>query len=181
MWRKEKNKQKKFTSWVHLHHKALYKHALWMTGSSDTAADTVQETYHNAWLAINQLRDDKQVLAWLLTILKRSVYREFRQKYRWKTFIQELNPDDHSTTTNNDIEDTMIDTLKIMELLSASQRETFLLYALHGFTYQEISQQLKLPIGTVTSRISRAREAIQKALKQSTDNVIPLTRIHSTY
>lgn len=173
MWFQKKHNQKRFSNWVKEHHEALYKHALWMTGNSDSAADAVQETYHHAWLSIKSLRDEERVLAWLLTILKRTVYREFRQKYKFAEFVQAFDPDQENSVSN-ETQDDIIDVLKMMEQLSTSQRETLLLYALHGFTYQEISEQLSIPIGTVMSRIARARDEIKVSSLQGPDNVIPL-------
>ena len=165
-FRRKSTKSSRFGDWIHLYHGALYKHALWMIGSHDIAQEMVQEAYFQAWLSMDSLKDEDKALPWLLTILRRTVYREQRCQYR--------NQETLETLRQLDIENTQPDAFTLMEIynsleyLSPKLRDTFLLYHLHGFSYEEISTQLEIPTGTVMSRISRAREALQK--QQSSDN-----------
>jgi len=63
----------------------------------------------------------------------------------------------------------------MLDNVSMQHREVFLLFYLHGFSYEEISDQLKVPIGTVMSRLARARGALQK-LEQS--NELKVVKLH---
>lgn len=160
------SKPTRFGDWIHRYHGALYKHALWMVGSHDIAQEMVQEAYFQAWLSMDALKEEDKALPWLLTILRRTVYREQRCQYR--------NQETLNTLKQQDLEDTQSDAFALLEIydaleyLSPKLRDTFLLHHLHGFSYEEISAQLKIPTGTVMSRISRAREALQK--QQNTDS-----------
>ena len=90
MWFKKKSKRQQFSEWISRHHKVLYQHALWMTGSQDLARDMVQETYYQAWLAIDNLQDQGKVIPWLLTILRRAIYREQRYQYRHRETLEQI-------------------------------------------------------------------------------------------
>lgn len=170
-----------FETWVQRYHAALYKHALWMSGSRELAQEATQEAFFQAWLSMDKLKDSDKALAWLLTILRRSVYREQRDVYRHQETQQYLAQLDTSTYVSDQY--SLLDVYKCLAGLSAKLRDTFLLHYLHGFSYEEISTQLEIPIGTVMSRISRAREELQNQQsserKNSSDrkNVIDLELI----
>jgi len=163
-------KSEKFGLWIRQYHGALYKHALWMMGSREIAQDMTQEAFYQAWISIDSLKDENKALPWLLTILRRAVYREQRCQYRNQETLEILR--------QLDIEDTQSDAFTLLEIynalehLSPKLRDTFLLYHLHGFSYEEISAQLEIPTGTVMSRISRAREALEKQQKFDNEKVI---------
>ena len=160
------SKATKFGDWIHHYHGVLYKHALWMVGSHDIAQEMVQEAYFQAWLSMDSLKDQEKVLPWLLTILRRTVYREQRCQYRNKETLEALKQMDLEETQSDAF--TLLEIYNALEYLSPKLRDTFLLHHLHGFSYEEISAQLEIPTGTVMSRISRAREALQQ--QQNTDN-----------
>ena len=169
-------KSAKFGDWIHHYHGALYKHALWMVGSHDIAQEMVQEAYFQAWLAMDSLKDEEKALPWLLTILRRTVYREQRCQYRNQETLEALK--------QLELEETQSDAFKLLEIynaleyLSPKLRDTFLLHHLHGFSYEEISVQLEIPTGTVMSRISRAREALQKQQNTDSEKVIDFRSIN---
>lgn len=169
------SKTEKFGDWIHQYHGALYKHALWMVGSQDIAQEMVQEAYFQAWLSMDSLKDEDKALPWLLTILRRTVYREQRCQYRNQETMEALK--------QQDLEDTQSDAFMLLEIysvlehLSPKLRDTFLLHHLHGFSYEEISAQLEIPTGTVMSRISRAREALQQLQKIDSGKVIDFRSI----
>jgi len=169
------SKSAKFSDWIHNFHGALYRHALWMVGSHDIAQEMVQEAYFQAWISMDSLKDKDNALPWLLTILRRSVYREQRYQYRNRETLQALGQLDLEQSQPDAF--TLLEIYNAMELLSPKLRDTFLLYHLHGFSYEEISMQLEIPTGTVMSRISRAREAVQRLQSTDGDKVIDFRRI----
>jgi len=167
-----RSKHAMFEEWVQRYHGALYKHALWMSGSRDLAQETTQEAFFQAWLSMDNLKEPEKALAWLLTILRRSVYREQRDQYRHQETQEYLARMDSGSSTADD--NSLLDVYRSLAALSAKLRDTFLLHYLHGFSYEEISAQLEIPLGTVMSRISRAREELQKQHRADTKNVIDL-------
>lgn len=169
------SKTSKFGDWIHHYHGALYKHALWMVGSHDIAQDIVQETYFQAWLSMDSLKDEDKALPWLLTILRRTVYREQRCQYRNQETMEALRQLDIDEAQPDAY--ALLEIYNTLEYLSPKLRDTFLLHHLHGFSYEEISSLLEIPNGTVMSRISRAREAIQQQQKTDNEKVIDFRSI----
>jgi len=164
MWRIRRRQDSDFGEWIDRHHGALYRHALWMVGHPETAEDMVQETYYRAWRGRRGLRDPRRVLPWLLSILRRVVYREYRQRARGAELAEALGATDGDCQPDTQRE--LLDLHRALAALPVSQRETLLLHALHGFSYQEISDQLEVPVGTVMSRIARARKAVSAGLER---------------
>lgn len=141
------------------HAPVLYRHALWMTGNRAVAEDVVQETFFQAWRSIQSLQDETRALAWLLTILRRSVYREQRTDYRRQDMHDQLAV--FCEGCSQDDTQQLLILHRALDTISPSHREIFLLHHLHGFSYEEISEQLEIPKGTVMSRLSRARDALK--------------------
>lgn len=159
-------REQQFRQWIDRYNAALYRHAYWMTGRSETAADVVQETYYEAWKARRRLRDEAKILPWLLTILRRVVYREYAaQRVQADQAMVEIEPAFGSGDSN--VED-MVDLLRGLQRLEARQRDLLLLYALHDFSYEQIAELLDIPLGTVMSRLARARQALATAMGNMT-------------
>jgi len=168
LFKKTSNK-KIFQQWIENHNDVLYRHALWMTGNQDTAMDMVQETYFQAWLAIDSLKDKNKSLPWLLTILRRAIYREQRFQYRQVETLAHLASIEDEPVTNDDFQ--LLEIYGMLEGLSPAHRDIFLMHHLHGFSYEEISHQLGIPMGTVMSRLSRAKKDLRQLKTFSENNI----------
>lgn len=155
--------QRQFEQWIEEYHVALYRHALWMTGKSEVANDCVQDTYYQAWKSRQSLQQTSKIFPWLLTILRRTVYREYGQRAEDANYLAGHIPDVPDPSEMADPGD-MLDLINAMQKLSTMHREILLMHGLHGLSYQEISEMLDIPPGTVMSRISRARRALESAL-----------------
>jgi len=174
-WLNKSSQSEKFNDWITRYHGAIYKHALWMVGSSDIAQDMTQDAFYQAWLSMDSLKDEEKVLPWLLTILRRAVYREQRCQYRNAETLEELKQLDGESTQPDSF--TLIQVYAALETLSPKLRDAFLLYHLHGFSYEEIGMQLEIPPGTVMSRISRARKALLKDQYLDSEKVIEFKQV----
>jgi len=172
---KKRNLKTQFDGWISEHNSSLYKQAFWMTGNRDTAMDAVQETFYRAWLSIDKLNDTEKVFPWLLTILRRAVYREQRCQYRHAEVVNQLMELQTDTSASDAYSSLAI--YDMLESVSMKHREIFLLFHLHGFSYEEIGENLQIPKGTVMSRLARAREALQKLDQESESKVIDLNLI----
>jgi RNA polymerase sigma-70 factor (ECF subfamily) len=124
---------------------------------------------------MDTLKDEDKALPWLLTILRRTVYREQRCQYRNRETLETLKQLDLEAMQSDIV--ALLEIYNALEHLSPKLRDTFLLHHLHGFTYEEISAQLEIPTGTVMSRISRAREALQKQQSKDSEKVIDFRHI----
>lgn len=137
--------------------------------------DMVQEAFFQAWLSMESLQDSSKALPWLLTILRRTVYREQRCSYRHAETVAQLHQMDTRVTQTDAYP--LMEIYSALESLSPNQREVFLLHHLHGFSYEEISTQLEIPLGTVMSRLSRARDTLQKQQQIDEGKVIQFSKV----
>lgn len=171
LFRKNSIQKNTFESWIRNHKNALYRHALWMTGHREVAADMVQETFFQAWQVMHTLQETDKALPWLITILRRAIYKEQRQQYRHIETMHELGALALDSATEDSAN--LVEIYKLLEGLSLAHREVFLLHHLQGFSYEEISEQLDIPKGTVMSRLSRAKEKL-RAVQSASNNVIQI-------
>ena len=171
-------KRKRLETMIDRHHGAVYRHALWLVGESEAASDLVQETYYEAWKSLCRYGLPREDLPWLLAILRRQAAKVYAaRKARPESFspglVESLVGPEHDL-------DAMLDLARGLEALPLHQRDLLLLYALHGFSYQEIALQLDVPLGTVMSRLARARRSLvqhmNRAPEEPDTNVVPLIR-----
>ncbi len=165
----------RFTTWIRTHQASLYRHAYWMTGDADLAADLVSETYYQAWKDRAGLREEAKVLPWLLSILRHSTYREFSRRQ------PVLEHDEAHALAPEHERDALIDLARLLGEQSPAHREILLLHALHGFSYEEIGEQLELPLGTVMSRLSRARKALRLSRDRDIADDENIISLHPTH
>lgn len=158
------------------HLDAMYNFAYKLTYDEDDANDLVQDTYMKAFRFINSFQKGTNAKAWLYRILKNSFINEYRKKSRQpgKVDYQEVenyyNSEDAQETITVDLR---VETLKDMmgdEMtlalngLPVDFRTVIILCDLEGFTYEEMSKILDIPIGTVRSRLHRARNLLKEKL-----------------
>ena len=130
------------------------------------ADDLVQNTMVKALRNGKQLRDPGAVKAWLVRILSNCWYDHLRSR-RNVTDIDELSGEYEPRTEDTNERQDMIDRVRQMiAALPDGQRQVITLVDLAGFSYAEIAETLDIPIGTVMSRICRARKALKIALAE---------------
>ena len=169
-------KQQDFETEAMPHQDALYNYALKIARNSDDAQDLVQETYYKAYRSYHQFENATNSKAWMFMILKNTFINNYRKLKREPAKvdydeIEDLyeNIKSEQTRDNNlDLEfyqnlldDELSDALN---KLPANMREVYLLCDLEGYTYEEIAELVNIPIGTVRSRLHRARKLLQDEL-----------------
>jgi len=140
--------------------------------------DVVQETFIQAYLGLNGFRGDSSFSTWLfrigINIAKRSLVRNRRRLPRVTEFVRDTGGSQQyaEVETDYDTPETRMENKQFIELLHttldalpAEQRTAFILRELEGLSYDEIAHQMHSPVGTVRSRIHRARDTIAAALK----------------
>jgi RNA polymerase sigma-70 factor (ECF subfamily) len=159
------------------HIESMYNFAYRITFDEDDAKDLVQETYFKAFRFIDSFHRGTNARAWLFRILKNSFINDFRKKSKEPIMVdcQEVETYFSSGDVNEVItSDLHVETLRDMigdEVTSAlnalplDARIIIILCDLEGFTYEEMSKILDIPIGTVRSRIHRARNLLRDQLK----------------
>jgi RNA polymerase sigma-70 factor (ECF subfamily) len=159
------------------HMPAAFNLAYWITRSRDEAEDVVQDAYMHAYVAFAQFRG-ASAKPWLLSIVRNASYRALRTRRRAAnviSFSEELKGKDRDRvdaipTTDPSPEDLMIADVEREHILAAlgelsmDHREVIVLRELDGLSYSEIAQAIEAPVGTVMSRLSRARSDLRAAL-----------------
>ena len=156
---------------------ALYNFAYRLTLDEDDANDLVQETYLKAYRFFDSYEPGTNAKAWLFRILKNSFINEFRKKSKEpaKVDYQEVetyyNSDDVDESITTDLRlETVQDLLgdeiaTALNALAVDFRTVIILCDLEGFTYEEMAKILNIPIGTVRSRLHRARNLLKDKLR----------------
>lgn len=130
------------------------------------ADDLVQEAMLKALRNARQLHNTKAVKSWLTRILANCWYDHLRSQ-RDMMDIDDLTPDRHPATPETHERQDIIDRVRgMIAQLPNGQRQVITLVDLAGFSYAEIAEILDIPIGTVMSRICRARKALKAALAE---------------
>ncbi len=158
------------------HLEALHTFAYHLTFDEGRANDLVQDTYLKALRHIDRYKKGTYAKAWLFRILKNAFINEYRRISKAGTHLEinenerligELNPD---VTGYMDMREDLFDhnmgdeVSMALNSLPLEYRTIILLCDIEGFTYQEIADILNIPIGTVRSRLFRARNLLKEKL-----------------
>jgi len=169
----DQKKRASFEQEALVHLDALYRVALRLTGNAADADDLVQETMLKAYRAWDQYEKGTNAKGWLLTILRNSFINEYRRRTRHPETVDvdtiepfavfgDVQEDDPQGAFFDQIVDDEV--LKAIDELPVAFRETLVLSDVEGMSYQEIGKILGVPVGTVKSRLFRARQALQGKL-----------------
>lgn len=158
------------------HMNSMYNFAYRLTFDEDDAKDLVQETYLKAYRFIESFEKGTNARAWLFRILKNSFINEFRKKSKEpsKVDYQEVESFYNSDDVNKPITtDLRVETVRdligdeiatALSSLDVDFRMVIILCDLEGFKYDEMAKILDIPIGTVRSRLHRARNLLKEKL-----------------
>lgn len=144
---------------------ALRRYARGLTGNKDSADDLVQDTLERAWRRIARWQRRGDLRAWLFSIL----HNRFIDLVRSARATPEESSGEAEVTLP--IRPTQNDMLEIRDLDAAlarippDQREVLLLVAVEQMKYEEVALTLEIPLGTVMSRLSRARERLRTIME----------------
>ncbi|MCL6493931.1 MAG: sigma-70 family RNA polymerase sigma factor [Ignavibacterium sp.] len=160
------------------HMDALFNFALKMTGDSDEADDLVQETYLKAFRFFDKFEKGTNCKAWLFRIMKNTYINKYRKETKEpdkvdyeevENFYENVKP---STTDSAHLEKDIYDNLLDDELSEAINslpddfKTVVILCDIEGFTYEEIADFIDVPVGTVRSRLHRARKMLFTKLQK---------------
>jgi RNA polymerase sigma-70 factor (ECF subfamily) len=146
--------------WPHL--RAAYNFARWLAGNDHDAEDIVQESFLKAFTALADFRGS-DARPWLLAIVRNTAMNLLRKRHSEKVvpWRSEL-PDPPDTGPSPE---RRLQIRKAIQSLPEDFRETLVLRELEGLSYKEIAAVTKAPIGTVMSRLSRARALLLEQLR----------------
>lgn len=159
------------------HIEALKTFAFHLTYDDDDANDLVQETYMKAHRFIDKYIQGTNAKAWLFKILKNAYINEYRKRSKRPTKVDFQDIVNYHDSDENhipgylDLREELFDNMMGDEVTIAINalpidfRTVVLLCDIEGFTYEEISKIIDVPIGTVRSRLFRARNMLKEKLK----------------
>ena len=150
------------------HFSDLYRTALHISADRGKAEDLVQETYLQAWKSFHRFEPGTNCRAWLFTILFHVIQHDRRKWYRFRfdsisneqTGVGDrlaYEPPVPERLTDEDV-------LAALEKIPQQYREVVLLADVEEFSYREIADILRIPSGTVMSRLSRGRSLLRTEL-----------------
>jgi RNA polymerase sigma-70 factor (ECF subfamily) len=161
------------------HHATLYRYALAELGTADDARDVVQETFVRAWTGLAGFRGDSSFLHWVFRIARNLVIDRARARKRRPTVSLQkpMTPDgdetlgDRIAATTGDPEAAAVSAEEQRRFrqaiagLPGIQRSVFIMREWDGLPYEAIADRLQINVGTVRSRLARAREALADAMR----------------
>lgn len=162
---------------------ALYTFAYHLTYNEEDANDLVQETYLKAYRFIDRYHENTNAKAWLFKILKNIFINQYRKKSKQPTrvdyeeVINYHDEEDTSYSSYQDLREEMFQHMMGDEVTNAINtlpvdfRVVILLCDIEGFTYDEIAKIIDIPIGTVRSRLHRARNMLKDKLREYAENL----------
>ena len=157
-----KNRENAFDAMMRENISGVTAFALSITSNPHVAEEAVQETFIRAWRYWPTFRNESAVISWLITICRRVVI-DMAKKQR----VHEQLPENVIEIRDHFASTAIYDMVRGLPL---PQREVVVLCAILGFDYESAAQSLEIPIGTVRSRLARAREQ----LGQQLDDVIAI-------
>ena len=150
----------------------LRRYARALLGDRYAADDLVQDTLERAWNKFHLWRRGSDLRAWLFAIMHNVFVNQVRSKRSDIEKTMEELPDVPVRATQSDSLE-IADVERSLRALPDEQREVLLLVAVEEMTYDEVSRALAIPIGTVMSRLSRARERMRRLIA-GVQPVVPL-------
>jgi RNA polymerase sigma factor (sigma-70 family) len=154
---------------------AAYRLALWVVRDDAPAQDIVQDSYLKAYRAWGRFQPGN-AKAWILTIVRRQALNWLRRERLYDLVdIDDLPArTDDEALRQDQVQDTVMITAQsdaslhaAIDRLAPALREVILLKEFEALSYREIAEVLEIPMGTVMSRLSRAREALKRLLMEA--------------
>jgi RNA polymerase sigma factor (sigma-70 family) len=160
----------------------LYNYAFYLTKDEDDSNDLVQDTFIKAFRFIENFQEGTNEKAWLFKIMKNGFINDYRKKnskpvhFSFDT-IYESGDNENDDELNNVADNNSLQTTdaykgligdevtKALDALQHDYRQIILLADIEEFSYEELSEILEIPIGTVRSRLFRARNLLKDKLK----------------
>jgi RNA polymerase sigma factor (sigma-70 family) len=154
------------------HLDATFNYARWLTKNDADAEDVVQDAYVRALRFFSSLRDEN-ARAWLFTIVRNTWYGRFPRRAGGAVAnVADEDADDRADVSLDPEaqviqQQTVEQVRRALETLPTDFREVLVLRELEGLSYKEIAAVVGIPIGTVMSRLARARERLADVLVTS--------------
>jgi len=148
---------------VELHYESLYRYAFRLSGSAADADDLTQETFCKAQEQFAQLRDPTRAKNWLFRILRNAWLHRVRSE-KVSRLVSLDNMSDVPQSEPDKGFELDRDLQSVLNELSEDWRTPIILFYFEDFSYRDIAEQMDLPLGTVMSRLARAKAYLRQRL-----------------
>jgi RNA polymerase sigma-70 factor (ECF subfamily) len=152
----------------------LRRFARGLVNSVDVADDLVQDCLERAWTKREQWDSRRDMRPWLFTILHNIYANNVRRYKRTPSMVSYPELEAVAASPDEQIDLTMTDLQRALDQVSDEHREILLLIGLEQMSYKDSAEVLGIPIGTVMSRLTRARKRLRELM---TDPTMPMTMI----
>jgi len=150
---------------------SLYNFARWLVQGPNDAEDLVQETYLKGLRSFASFQPGTNFRAWIFQILRNTFLNSRSKLERRMTVAMDSEGDGTELAVDTETPETILMhrsnsqlVQRVIDDLPVHHRETLLLCEVEEMSYQEIAEILSIPIGTVMSRLARARKAVRESL-----------------
>ena len=181
----DRESQDKFEKYLLPHAAVLYRAAFRLCKTNHGAEDLLQEAYYLALKNFDQLKDLGKSKYWLFAILRNVFLKDIeKSKHRieieFESVCYALRNDTH--LENELLKDEVKHNIQsALSKLDGKLREPIRLFYFEGLSYQEISKTLDIPIGTVMSRIARAKVHLKRDLVRTGFSIFPQDETHKVF
>lgn len=142
----------------------LRRYASALTRNTECAEDLLQDTLERAYRKWHLWQPGSNLRAWLFSIMHNVYMNQLAREARRPVSVALHEALEESTAANNETQLAARDVLAALELLPPEQREVVLLVCLEDMKYEEVAYVLRIPIGTVRSRLARGRERLRRLM-----------------
>ncbi len=164
-----------FDRLVERHQERIFRFCLWSLQDRDEAQDAAQDTFIRAYRHLKSFRGDSSFATWLhriaINVVRDAAKRRQKAPRPFSTFVKEDEegdfdpPSDAPSPSQTALEHERRQAVRVaLTKLSDSHRAVLVLFDLEGRSYEECCALLELPMGTLKSRLNRARAALREAL-----------------
>lgn len=152
------------------HHAVVYRAAYRLSGSAADAEDLAQQTFLTAHRSLAQLRDERAALGWLMAILRSCFLKLCRKRRPISADDCDLDLDSYAADVpeESDVDPERLQ--RALDELSPEARVMLVMFYFDDLSYREIAAATDIPIGTVMSRLSRAKEQLRRKLADTQIN-----------
>jgi RNA polymerase sigma-70 factor, ECF subfamily len=173
----EKPKQERFNKVMVPHMDVIYNYGLYLTGDRDAANDLLQETYLKAFRFFDKFEPGTNAKAWLYRIMRNTFINEYRRVKRLPDLVQYdeqissyqmLPREEEKTELRKQIDGELFEDEIAGAIASLPEKfkSVIVLRDVEDLPYEEIAEALEIPVGTVRSRLHRARAILFAKLKE---------------
>jgi RNA polymerase sigma-70 factor (ECF subfamily) len=149
---------------VEAHYACLYRFAYRLSGAAVDAEDLVQQTFLAAQARLDQLRDPERARSWLMSILRNAFFKSKRRRDVQTLEDFEIADGQNGRVGPDDVDVDGEELQILLDRLPEEFRVPLILFYFQELSYKEIAGELGVPIGTVMSRLSRAKSFLRASL-----------------